>query len=252
MVVTQRKMDRAVRSSLLRLFGWIAAALVLLGSLLYGLSWRQQAALRTVFDDRVVVLHQLQRLGQLVNVTLPAELSAPVTEPGALQLHRQRAAEIWQRYLRTYLTEEERLLARRAGERLDALLAGAQSTDADRYLRLLQGFNSAIAPLQDLQVRVAEEEMATAAGRARWTLYLALVAVGASLLLLWRVWRLLQSEVVWPVRVVADALAGLSSGDQELGPEAKSLSGGFAEVGEQLRQLQAALGDRVSRPPPAA
>jgi|GEM_PF-4440452 len=248
MVVMQRELDRSVRGSLARLLGWIAFSMAMLCVLMFALSWKQQASLRTVFDDRVVPLHQLQRIGHTLNVTLPAEFDSPVVDEAMLKLLTQRQRDAWQRYLATYLTDEEALLARRAGLRLEATLQAAASGQRDSYLRALHSFNFALGPLLDLQVRVAEEEMAEAKRLGQWALGLALACALASLLLIWRVWHLLQAKVVWPVRVVADALANLSDGGTELGPEARALSGDFAEVGEHLRQLQTALGEGRSRP----
>jgi hypothetical protein len=251
MVVMQRQLDRSVRGVLRRLLGWIAAGMGLLCALLFAISWQQQASLRTVFDDRVQPLHQLQRIGHALNVNLPAELDSPVVDSGVLQRQTERVAGIWQVYLTTYLTDEEKLLAQRTGQRLETALAAARGGDRAAYERALHGFNAAIGPLAELQVRVAEEEMRQAQQRAGWAQGLALLCLLAGLLLLLRVWQLLQAEVVWPVRVVADALANLSDGGGELGPEARSLSGDFAEVGEHLRQLQVVIGERLSRPPPA-
>lgn len=251
MVVMQRQLDRSVRDAMRRLLLWVGLGLGLLCLLLIALSWRQQASLATVFDDRVVPLHMLQRVGHALNVTIPAELDSPVLDATALQRQLQRVRDIWQEYLTTYLTDEERLLAERAGARLELALEEARAGQRDAYLRPLHGFNTVLAPLLELQVRVAEEEMQRARQFGRWAQTLAVGGALGGLLLLMAIWRLMETQVVWPVRVVADALANLSDGKPELGPEARSLSGDFAEVGEHLRQLQSAVGERLSRPPPA-
>lgn len=252
MVVMQRQLDRSVRGTLRRLLGWIAVGMALLGGLLFAVSWQQQASLRTVFDDRVRPLHDLQRVGHALNISLPAELDSPVPDGAAIGRQIERVRGLWTVYLGTYLTDEEKQLAQRAGQRLDLALSAAGGADPSDYRRALHAFNGALSPLLELQVRVADEELREASERAGWAKGLALLCGLGGLLLILRVWQLLQSDVVWPVRVVADALAQLSDGGAELGAEARGLSGDFAEVGEHLRQLQVVIGERQSRPPPVA
>lgn len=250
MVVMQRQLDRSVGDSLRRLLSWIAVCMGLLCALILGLGWQQQASLNTVYEDRVLPLHALQRIGHTLNVTVQTELESPVPDVGALRQQLERVRSIWTTYLATYLTAEEKLLAQQAGTRLNAVLAAAEAGSREVYGRALHSLNIELGALLELQVRVAEDERQRASELGRWAQALALGCLVGSVLLLLKVWQLLQREVVWPVRVVADALAQLSEGDGELGPEAQALDGDYAEVGQQLRQLQGALGERlISRPP---
>jgi hypothetical protein len=249
MVVLQRQMDKAVQRSLRRLLRWMGLLLLLLGLVFGHAQWRQQRALSTLFEDRVVPLHQLQRIGQALNVTLAAELDAAVPEPVAVKTLLERQRSLWRDYLQTYLTDEERLLADLAGERLEAALQLAGSDQREAYAKALQRFNASLAPLLDLQVRVAGDELRAVREQSRWALGLGLLALFGCGGLLLLADQLLRDRVVMPVRVVADALAGLSVGSRELGPEAEALDGDFAEVGAQLRQLRDAL---QAPPPPKA
>jgi signal transduction histidine kinase len=242
MVVMQRELDRSVQQVLQRLQAWLGA-LLLAVCLLFGLtSWRMGAGLATVVDDRVVPLHDLQRISLLLNASIPAAL-APA-EPLRLREHAAEARRLWAGYLQTYLTPEEQGLARAAGQRLAALLEDLERRDGRGFAAALPAANGALAALLDLQVRVARHELQAA---QRWSL---LGLVGALLCLL-AAWRLRQhaqhtvrTQVVMPLRTVADAVAELAEDRAGLSPEAQALSGDFAEVGEQLRRLDRQLQER--------
>lgn len=243
MVVLQRELDRSVQRFLQRLLlglGLLATALCLLFALT---SWRQQSSLRTVFDDRVLPLHQLQQIQQALNVELPTQLAASQPDWRAVASTVAGVRNLWQAYLGTYLTEEEQALMRQVQTLLDAQLAAARG-GTEAYGPRLQAMNAALAPLLALQVRVAQEELRGAAQWSRVGLGLALAALGGGWLLVLLARRRIREQVVWPIRVVADAIADLAAPEPALGPEAEALRGDFAEVGRQLQQLRAALAER--------
>ena len=251
MVVMQRELDRSVRRTLQRLLGWLAALLLLTALAFLVSSWRQQASLQTVFDDRVVPLHDLQRLSQRLNIELPAVLASPVVEPAELSAVEARVEELWAKYLQTYLTEQEKELVARVQQRKDALLGSLRPSASarpvqERYAQALHPFNHAMAPLLELQVKVAETEMRAAAHWSWVGLALALVCGLAAWALVVHANRVVRDEVVLPLRIVADAVAELSGPVPSLGPEAQGLSGDFAEVGEQLQRLRVSLEERRS------
>lgn len=236
MVALQRSLDKSVQRTLVAVLLLLASMMLLAVLSLLGSTYYINSRLATVYADRVVVLHDLQRIGLLLNVELPERLARrePLA-PQWIELDRT-----WAKYLATYLTPEEERLAADTGAQLRALRGAAQSPAA--YRAALVPLNRQMAALSELQVRVAEEELlkARGAGRASWAWGLLLALLGGALVLL--AIRLLAERIVRPVRATARSIEALAAGRQDEIPPL--LSGDFAEVGEQLHRLRSFIAER--------
>lgn len=255
MVVLQRRLDRSVQQTLRRLLWWLGSLLLLvvLSSLVTSQLLTERLA--TVYADRVVPLRDLQRISQLLNADLPLTLARERAEPDDAALQQQLLRELlreldglWRKYLATYLTEEERVLANNGTAQVHALhqlLEGpAEQLSNLAYATTLRPFNTTLSALLDLQVRVADQELREGRAEGLWASAWGVLLAVLGLILVLAAVRLMRTRVVQPLTVVADSIARLSEGGLQADPDAADLAGDFGEVGDQLRRLRQSMVER--------
>jgi methyl-accepting chemotaxis protein len=178
-----------VSTRLWMLVGVMSALLLGLGAVgLYGIG-KSNDALKTVYEDRTIPASQLAALGYLTqrNRVLVMDMllvnTAANTEKryGELQVNTQTMGTIWDAYMATYLTLEEKALAADYAEHREAylrqgLLPAAEAMKAGRAEEARELYNTKISPsapkvhaaeekLMDLQLDVARQQYEGAVAR---------------------------------------------------------------------------------------
>ncbi len=249
----QRSLDSSVQLTLRVALAGLSSVILLAVFLLLFASQYLGERLDAVYADRVVPLHDLQRVGYVLNVALPSVIAEPVsagTAP-ALAAHWNEVELLWQKYQATFLTPEEAVLARKTGEQLAALRRQVQgeithtSQAAEHYNQKLLPLNASLNALSDLKVRVAEASLLEARSANRWAWACGLAVAGLGLALIGLVVHLVSVRIVIPIRESARAIAALADGQIELPVTSTHLQGEFSAVGEQLHRLQALLLERA-------
>ncbi|MDR7332197.1 methyl-accepting chemotaxis protein [Roseateles asaccharophilus] len=217
-------------------FGFVLVLLALVALLGRSSLGKVAAGLETVYADRTVPLAQLGDISRLTiqNRYLLAHMMLK-PEPAVIQQHTQDMAnnikaidERLRKYLATRLTPEEKELADRfvaartsyAQQGLAPARAALLKGDIDAARALYEGKVAEMAPqvaktlgeLQQLQVRVAEQEFNAAVAvqrRAEWiTLAAALFAIGAGVVLAWAITRSITQPVAQAVQLAEAVSAG--------------------------------------------
>ncbi|WP_426110332.1 methyl-accepting chemotaxis protein [Massilia sp. PWRC2] len=189
-----------IKTRLIFAIGVLAAASVLVGGFgLYSLAVTN-AALKTVYDDRLVAMAELGEVLTKIQENqsaLAIAASGPAAGmPVAIEQVSKRIAEIsalWDSYMATYLTEEEKVLAKRfadsrgrfVAEGLKPILAALRSGDQAAALAIVQGpLVNTFKPVREnmralvkLQVDVAKLEYDAAVVRYQRARTLAIVLV---------------------------------------------------------------------------
>jgi aerotaxis receptor len=249
------------------LVGTLILAILLVGWL--GLSGMRDSneSLRTVNDDRVVPQGQLAEIsrllwGNLHTVSMmvmdlnnrEVEKIAPLKSK--VEANRQRISDLWSQYMATYLTDEEKGLAREFQDRRAAFLQdglepaltfaaqGNAGTLQDHYrltmLPLFDAVQESNRALEELQVRVAAAEYARAQEDLTSRLGHAFLALAFSILVTVVAGWLLLRTLRQPLRRFeqhCDAISQEGRRHEIEVPEAPE----FRRLASQLRALQAKL-----------
>jgi len=244
-----------------------------------GIGWKNQnesvASLKTVFEDRVVPLRDLAKIGEMMGSNTTELLLAMQHDPRntfaavhnhPLDLHLQnfsmRRAEIdrlWAKYMATYLTEEEKELAADFAEKRKAWV----EKSAGFFGRIKEGDFSpalmnelltartqhgvpaieALDELSKLQERVAQEEYQKAMdGHRTGSLIYALIVFGGMFGAGLFAWLLARSITV-PIRASVEVAEAIANGDLTRavpaggGGEAGRLLAAFVRMQEGLRGM---------------
>jgi methyl-accepting chemotaxis protein len=212
-------MDQLKVSIRLALFaGVLALVMILLGGLgLYGVH-RSKESLRTVYDDRTVVLGYLQEIDSLLlnnRINLNAALVTPTAEivkarTAEVDQNIARITGIWASYMATYLTPEETRLAqefaarrkRFVEEALKPIAAALRAGEIDGARGMVEhklrplgtAAEAALKALVKLQIDVAREEYDAAVARDRVIRSVAMSAIAGGLLFAGLFgWRMVRS-----------------------------------------------------------
>jgi methyl-accepting chemotaxis protein len=231
-----------------RIFILLAAAGVLLLTVA-GIGWNNQnravATLKSVFEDRVVPLRDLARIGELLGdnttellLTIQhdpkGQLAAAHDHPVDVHLERfdKRRAEIdtlWTKYMATYLTEEEKQLAadltvkrktwaEQASNLINRIKGGDYSTGLVKDLLAARNQHSvatieALSKLSAYQEKVAREafEQAVVTHTTGTTLFLLIVGGGlaAAAGFAW----FLTRAITGPINASVDVAEAIANGD---------------------------------------
>ncbi|WP_342130465.1 ATP-binding protein [Hydrogenophaga sp. OTU3427] len=255
MVSLQRRLDQSVQQTLRRVFLAMGGVVLLAFLVSLGFGRYLVARLDTVYADRVVPLHDLQRISDMVNARIPRALAAAVERGAspdtALAPHWAEIEALWAAYQLTYMTPAETVLARQVRTALDQLrrqlfrraTALAGPPQAAHEGAVLQ-FNTEMAALLKLQVDVARDNLEQARSASQWAVVAALLMVAAVLLLALLAHRLIADSIIAPIRWVASALEHLATGEARPQPQARTLNADFSEVLDQIALLQAFLAER--------
>ncbi len=250
---------------------WAMAAfalilLMLLGGAALRVAEQGMASLKTVYEDRAVPLRDLARIQVLLQENAAEVLRGYQHAPGSptqalhdrpaglhverIERNRQTIDQLWQAYMATTLTEEERKLAeaftakRKEYLRTYLMPAAEQIRNGrfdlaplDAFLRSDQGAGAEVRRLMDqllqLQAEVAKAEYQAAATRYRLIRGLTLGGLGfAALALLGFAW--LQARAITrPLAAAGAAAQAIASGDLAAAmPAARG-----DEIGDMIVQL---------------
>jgi methyl-accepting chemotaxis protein len=194
-----------------------------------------QARLDSIIADRVVPLQQLKTVADMyaVNIVDTTHKTADgVLDWSAARQNVQTAAgkiqEAWGAYVATELTADEKKLAAEASSKMpaaDAAITRLQDLMARRDAAALQAFtarelyptidpvSASVSKLVDLQVRVAQEEAATAKkAHAQALAVMMAVAAMSAVVLGFALWVFLFN-VIKPLLAMTSAMKLLAQGD---------------------------------------
>ena len=198
---------------------------------------RANEGLRTVYEDRLVPLDQVAKIDRLIlrnRLLIAVSLVTPSPEyirsnMDQMDKHIAEIGKIWEEYIATYLTPDEKKLADQFAEdrkkfvieglkpAAAALRAGrldeARRVVANQVRPLYQPVGEGINALIKLQGDVAKQEYAEGDSRLRVmrAASLAAIAIGGVLAVFMGV--LLMRAVVRPLREAEDVAMAISSGD---------------------------------------
>ena len=225
----------SIRSKLFASLALLGLAILLLAGSSYNAMRSMSERTRTIVEDRVIPMDQLKKIADMyavniVDTTHKVRAGALTWEEGDKSIRDALDVidEQWQAYMATYLTEEEKGLAKkfekmraRSTAQIDELLkivddhdqAAIETFAKTRLYPLIDPLGAPIADLLNLQIRVANEEFdgAKEDGKmlAIWLIVLSSVSVviiGGSI---WTV----QSGVIKPLKKLQDAMFNLAAGD---------------------------------------
>ncbi|MEI7345618.1 methyl-accepting chemotaxis protein [Dickeya chrysanthemi] len=185
--------------------GMLSLGILIMGAIGLFTAEKANQSLKTVYEDRTVVLAQLEKLEWLVQrnrvlimdmLLLPNALNKQ-QRIDELNQNMSHIGQVWAEYRATYLTPEETRLADQLAENLQRYnREGVQPTDAairagqtDLALRLYDDKVSALekqghallSQLVTLQVEVARDEYTSSVQRYQWLKTLAILAVLAGI-----------------------------------------------------------------------
>ncbi len=246
-----------IQSRLALVIGMLSVLLVGVGALgLYGIN-QSNDGLKTVYEDRTVVLGDLSLiLDRMHRVRLNAVMTANIQDVAVAKqrvvMTAERDAEInaaWQKFMATYLTREEEKLAntfaqqwpiyKEARDRTMSLaIAGNFEAAADNATNAatpsFDAVHQTMFDLIELQSRVAGQEYAEAQSNYNFVFTMTSAAIGLGVVLAIIIGLLLIRTIVGPLNeavVVANAVA---SGDLTSRIEVNSTN----ETGRLLQALK--------------
>jgi methyl-accepting chemotaxis protein-1 (serine sensor receptor) len=224
---------------------------------LYGIS-ENGKGIKTVYEDRTIPLGQVKSIESLLlqnRLAIAAALATPTPEviaDSAAKVERNIAeiTRLWDAYMATYLTPEEKALAEKfAEDRKAFVVEGLKPTivalrsneiDAATFLEvnkvrpLYQPVGEGIKSLANLQLNVAKQEFEHARDRSANITNFAIVAVFIGLsLLAWFGFTLIRA-ITRPLDAAVRIARGVASGDLTQRIEAHSTD----EVGQLLQALK--------------
>lgn len=261
MVAIQRSLDQSVQRTLRLVFVLMGG--VVLAAFVAALAYGQflVARLNTVYEDRVVPLHDMQRISHQINVRIPqrfwgGDYEALGPERAPLAADWAEIETIWRSYLATYLTAREVELAadvRQAldevrvrlmppGQGLDARLAFGR--EATAYGDAVRRLNDRLTALNELQVQVARDNLSQARDSSYWAAVIAALLLGAILMLAVFAQRVIAQRVVTPVEWVSRSLQRLAGGDAVRQTPRFPLSAEFSDLLDQIDRVRSFVAER--------
>ncbi len=131
-----------IKSNLILIFCFVAVILLGIESVaLFGMS-KAKDSLKTVYEDRIVALDQLTNIESLIlqnHIDITSSLAMPSSDEissnvAKLEKNKVEIGKLWEAYMATYLTPEEKVLATKFAD--------------DRKKFVTQGLNPAVAALR--------------------------------------------------------------------------------------------------------
>ena len=190
---------------------------------------------RTIVEDRLIPMNQLKTIADMyavniVDTTHKVRAGALTWEQGDKSI--RDALDViddqWQAYMSTYLTDEEKVLAKKfdkahtrsvtALDELLKILAAHDQAALDTYASkklypLIDPLAAPVGDLINLQIRVANEEFAGAkADGNTLAFWIAVLSAASVLVIAGSVW-MVQFGVIKPLKKLEDAMRILASGD---------------------------------------
>lgn len=257
MVAIQRRLDQSVQRTLQLIFALLGGLMLVVFVAWVAYGQFLLARVNTVYEDRVVPLRDLTLITQIVNVRIPQRYQDGGYEGSAGERLAQDWAQvesIWDRYMATYLTPRERVLAGNARRSLDDLRVhllreGIESSlglgkDSLIYQQDLRRFNERFALLNELQVEVALENLHGARVATHWAVVLAALMLMLMLMLSVLALQVVRQRVVAPVGWVVRSLQHLAQGDVAPRHTGVPLSAEFSGLREEVERVRHFVGER--------
>jgi methyl-accepting chemotaxis protein len=193
------------------------------------------SSISTIVVDRLVPTRDLKAIGDLYAVNIvdashKIRSGALGWEDGAKSIDAslKQSDALWQAYLQTYLTEEEKALAsatdavmrsgrepvqelmRIVGEKDQNALEAFVST---KLYPAIDPISEDISKLVDLQIRVGNEEYAKAAADARWNKNLLITFSGLALVISFVALSVIFRGVSRPLKLITGRMTDIAGGD---------------------------------------
>ncbi|MDC8445327.1 MAG: methyl-accepting chemotaxis protein [Nitrosomonas sp.] len=228
--------NMTIKSRLMLVIGMLSVLLVGIGGLgLYGIN-QSNAGLKTVYEDRTVVLADLsQVIDQMQIVRMNAVMAAYLN---SIEAARQRAAmtaendarinTIWQKFMTTYLVSEEEKLANTFARQWPlyqesrdrtislAMAGNFEESIANTISDAREKFDAAHATmlsLIELQGGVAAQEYAEAQSNFNTVFMITSVAVAVGVILAVVIGMMLVRAIVGPINEAVSIADAVASGD---------------------------------------
>ncbi|MBI1891197.1 MAG: MCP four helix bundle domain-containing protein [Burkholderiales bacterium] len=250
-------MDLHVKGKLIAVVSLLCVILMTVGTIgLSGMSASNQG-LRTVYDDRVVPLSQLDLIVRLLSQNRldvaeaviaqnPSSVNAAVTD---IENNIETIGKTWNAYMATYLTPEEKKLAEQfaidrasfVDQALKPALSALKDGKFDEARRLetevmvvkFETVKSGINALIKLQIDVAAQETEKAQAHYQQTRNIVVAMISAALLFAIFLARYLLRSIVQPLNRAVDVAKQIAAGN--LTAEIAANSGD--ETGQMLHAL---------------
>jgi PAS domain S-box-containing protein len=256
---------RSLRGSLFTANILMALCVAVVGGLgLWGLI-EADRSLKSVYENRAVPLHELDRIvrhvmSNRINVTVAAY--EPTAENIRVRIDdmTRRKTEIdrlWTKFMATHLTTEERQLAEDfaakrkeyVGNGLFSIAAMLKSGRIEQARQLAAQLDTLYVPtrdaadrLLDLQLQVAKQEYAAAEARYRLVRNASTAALVVALLLAAFSLHLLLRRLINPTRRLGEQMMGIAQGDFST-IVSKDYYDEIGDIADSLRTLYVRLGD---------
>ncbi len=248
----------SIRMRLLTIIGLLSMVCVGVGTLAVRSMDATRAGLETVYADRLVPAGQIGGILERVmenRMLAMAAVAQPAPEAirankAKMEKNRDEISKIWEQYLATYLTAEEKQLAeawakdraRFVAEGLAATFAALAAGNVEQARRIAFGEMEALyqpvkegaSKLLALQMDVGREERDKAVAAYAFTRNVTIGATAAGILLAGLLGWLLMCAILRPLREVEEVSMAISSGDLTRRIEVRSDD----EVGRALQAVK--------------
>lgn len=248
--------DIRIKTKLIVVLSILSALVLVVGaSGFYSLNANNNS-LKTVYDDRLVALGQLDTVIRLVvrNELLVAKTLSDTPEQiavsvDAIEAGKVRAAKVWDDYMTTYLTPDESVLARQFAERqkkfldegLNPALIALRNKDTEQATKLLhekleplfQPVRESMNALIQLQLDVGKAEYASSQNFFSEFRLLAGLVILASIVIAALMGYWLIRSISGPLNYAVHIAHGIAGGDLSQRIEVKLKD----EAGELLQAL---------------
>jgi methyl-accepting chemotaxis protein len=227
-----------IRSKLLSCLALLAFTMTSLGATAYVVSGRNEAALHTVLNDRVVPLEDLKTTADsyavgIVDAAHKAR-NGNISFAAAAMAVRTASADItakWAAYRATRIVGEEEILARkveqdrvaadRAVQQLQTILQRGDRAALDQFVvqqlyPAIDPVSGSISELVSMQIRIARDDTYAALSFASWGALLIMLFVMVGFGALAGSLSIVLRQVIRPLTGITDVMASLAGGKNDI------------------------------------
>lgn len=247
-----------IKSRLIVTFFFIAVTLLGIESIsLFGMS-KARDSLKTVYEDRIIALDQLTDIESLIlqnRIAITASLVASTPEEiginvAKLEKNEAEIDEIWEAYMATYLTPEEKILAAKFADdykkfvtqSLNPAAAALRANDVKKTIRIIvenmrplyQPVGQGIKTLGKLQLSVTKQEYEEV--QSRYDIIRDIIIATAIIGLGLAIWIgfMLVRAISRPLEDVVKIARGVAAGNLTQQIEVRSTN----EIGQLMKALK--------------
>ncbi|MBC3873242.1 methyl-accepting chemotaxis protein [Undibacterium flavidum] len=226
-------------------------------------------SIKTIYDDRLIALTQLDEVIGLIQRNQIAISRAAVETPDQvtkslqeIEANRNQANRVWAEYMATFLTPEEKKLAQQfeqnramfLNQALNPAIAALKSNDADAVKQLVtQKLGEHFSPLREtmsdlirLQARVAKEEYDKSQNAFANFKLITAVCLGVSLIISLGMGIWLMNSIVKPIREAVMVAETVAAGDLTRNIDSDS-NDELGSLLQALKKMSASLTSIVSQ-----